>query len=49
VERRGEWRVSVSRESVFNGDRVSVGEDKKEKTILEDIVFLLIENCRREK
>ena len=36
-------------ELVFNGDRVSVGEDKKEKTILEDIVFLLIENCRRKK
>ena len=34
VERRGEWRVSVSRESVFNGDRVSVGEDKKEKNYI---------------
>lgn len=26
-----------------------LGKTRKKKTILEDIVFLLIENCRREK
>ena len=36
-------------ELVFSGDRVSVGEDKKEKTVLEDIVFLLIENCKKKE
>lgn len=43
----GRMEESVSVESVFNGDRVSVGKIRKKKTVLEDIVFLLIENCRR--